>query len=106
MTHENWTPEYQRWRHGGWYVYNTHYGSGGCGCVSNNYPDRKWRIVCDFRPNAHELYTYKTRDEAARAEHELAPNWYRCGNCREMIERDDTFCANCGHRVNSHGDRQ
>ncbi len=40
----------------------------GCGCVSRNYPDRKWRIACDPRPGDH---TYKTRDEAAAAELEL-----------------------------------
>lgn len=72
MAATDWAPEYESWRHGGWYVTNCIYPSGAVGCVSRNYADRKWRIVCDERPNAHELYTYRTRDEAARAERELA----------------------------------
>jgi hypothetical protein len=76
-------PAYSPWRHGGWYVTNVRYPSGGCGCVSSNYADRKWRIVCDPRPDAHELHTYPNRDAAARAEYELvrelvaAPHTYR-----------------------------
>jgi hypothetical protein len=61
-------PEYEPWRHGGWYVYGVRHKNGGTGCVSRNYPDRKWRIVCDSRDGDH---TYKTRDEAARAEYAL-----------------------------------
>ena len=41
---------YSPWRHGGWYVDNIRYPSGAVGCVSRNYRDRKWRIVCDPRP--------------------------------------------------------
>jgi hypothetical protein len=68
---QEWTPVYSRWRHGGWYVSNVRYPSGACGCVSNNYPDKKWRIACDSRRN--ELgepgdYTFASRDAAARAE--------------------------------------
>lgn len=63
---------YERWRHGGWYVLEVRYPSGAVGCVSRNYADRKWRIACDPRPNAYELYTYPNRDAAARAEWELA----------------------------------
>lgn len=66
-----WTPEYSAWRHGGWYVHGTTYANGGTGCVSRNYADRKWRIVCDERENAYERFTYGSRDEAARAEHAL-----------------------------------
>jgi hypothetical protein len=62
--------EYERWRHGGWYVLNVRYPNGACGCVSRNYPDKKWRIVCDRRPEA-EQQTYSSRDTAARAEREL-----------------------------------
>jgi hypothetical protein len=62
--------EYSRWRHGGWYVDNVRYPTGACGCVSRNYPDKRWRIVCDTRPEA-EQQTYSCRDEAARAEREL-----------------------------------
>jgi hypothetical protein len=71
-----WVPEYDRWRHGGWYVTNVRYPSGAVGCVSRNYPDHKWRIVCDRRPGSFpggpSDHTYPTRDAAARAERELA----------------------------------
>lgn len=60
---ENWEPEYDKWRHGGWYVSNISYPSGAIGCVSNNYPDKKWRIVCDPSETP-----FQTRDAAARAE--------------------------------------
>ena len=63
--------DYSSWRHGGWYVHNVRYASGACGCVSRNYADRKWRIVCDPRP-FEEQPTFKNRDEAARAEWVLA----------------------------------
>lgn len=64
-------PQYSPWRHGGWYVSNVIYPSGACGCVSRNYEDKKWRIACDPRP-FEEQPTFKTRDDAARAEFELA----------------------------------
>lgn len=60
--------EYSRWRHGGWYVHNVRYPSGAIGCVSNNYADKKWRIACDSRDPQP---TFRTRDEAARAEWHL-----------------------------------
>ena len=63
---------YSAWRHGGWYVHNVRYPSGAIGCVSRNYADRKWRIACDDRVNAHALYTYPNRDAAALAEWHLA----------------------------------
>lgn len=63
MTSNEWTPSFSRWRHGGWYVDNVRYPSGAVGCVSNNYPDRKWRIVC----SDHDV-TFPSRDAAARAE--------------------------------------
>lgn len=64
---------YSPWRHGGWYVDNVRYPSGAVGCVSRNYADRKWRIVCDDRgyPGGPVDYTYANRDAAARAEREL-----------------------------------
>lgn len=71
MAAAGWIPVYSRWRHGGWYVDNLQYPSGAVGCVSNNYPDHKWRIACDDRPEAHERYTFPTRDAAAYAEYEL-----------------------------------
>jgi hypothetical protein len=61
-------PQYEWWRHGGWLVLGVRHKNGGVGCVSRNYPDRKWRIVCDSRGDEH---TYKNRDEAARAEYAL-----------------------------------
>lgn len=69
-----WVPSYSKWRHGGWYVDNLQYPSGACGCVSNNYPDKKWRIACDDRRT--ELgqpgdFTFLTRDAAAIAEYTL-----------------------------------
>lgn len=73
-TTADWTPIYSRWRHGGWYVHNVHYPSGACGCVSNNYVDKKWRIACDSRRrglNEPGDYTFPSRDAAARAEREL-----------------------------------
>ncbi|WP_241023829.1 hypothetical protein [Burkholderia sp. Ac-20365] len=83
----DWIPQYSRWRHGGWYVNNVRYPSGACGVVSNNYPDRKWRIACDKRRVAIGEagdFTFVSRDAAARAEYELAeeeharvPAWIR-----------------------------
>lgn len=64
----SWAPRFSPWRHGGWYVSNVRYPSGAVGCVSRNYPDGKWRIVCDKREGDH---TYPSRDEAARAEREI-----------------------------------
>ena len=66
---------YSRWRHGGWYISGIRYPSGACGCVRSNYPDKKWRIVCDNRRgdlNAPGDVTFRSRDEAARAEQVLA----------------------------------
>ena len=60
---------YEPWRHGGWYVNEVRYSSGAVGCVSRNYPVRKWRIVCDSRSDDH---TYPNRDAAALAEWHLA----------------------------------
>lgn len=71
-----WQPEYSPWRHGGWYVHNVRYPTGAVGCVSRNYSDRKWRIVCDDRegsyPDGPDDHTYPNRDAAARAEYEMA----------------------------------
>lgn len=62
--------QYSPWRHGGWYVDNVRYPSGACGCVSRNYSDGKWRIVCDPRP-FEERPSFRTRDEAAKAERDM-----------------------------------
>lgn len=58
---------FSRWRHGGWYVHEVRWPNGGCGCISNNYDDRKWRIACDPRP-FEEQPTFRNRTEAALAE--------------------------------------
>lgn len=63
-TDQTWKPKYSRWRHGGWYVDNCVYPSGAVGCVSNNYPDKKWRIVC-----GPQEITFSSRDDAAKAEY-------------------------------------
>jgi hypothetical protein len=63
---------YSRWRHGGWYVDNVRYPSGAVGCVSRNYPDRKWRIVCHPLADRKGEPTFGSRDEAARWEWLLA----------------------------------
>lgn len=59
---------YDHWRHGGWYT-NVQYPSGAWGCVSRNFADRKWRIVCDDRDAD---VTYPNRDAATIAEARLA----------------------------------
>lgn len=73
---DTWTPTFSPWRHGGWYVDNLQHLSGAVGCVSRNFPDKKWRIVCDPRPGSYpggpDDHTYPSRDAAARAEKELA----------------------------------
>ncbi len=79
---DHWQPDYSKWRHGGWYVHNTRYPGGGCGCVSRNYADKKWRIVCDPRPDGHE-HTYKNRDAAARAERALVSGQHAAARNRE-----------------------
>lgn len=58
---------YHWWRHGGWYVVETTWPNGGCGCVSRNFIDKKWRIACDPRTFA-EQPTFRDRDLAARGE--------------------------------------
>jgi len=72
----DWQPDYSPWRHGGWYVHNVRYPTGAVGCVSRNYRDGKWRIVCDERPGSYpggpNDHTYRSRDDAARAEWALA----------------------------------
>jgi len=72
----DWKSGYNPWRHGGWYT-DVVYPSRACGCVSKNYPDKKWKIVCDRRRANNEPgelgdFTYPTRDAAARAEFSLA----------------------------------
>jgi hypothetical protein len=68
MTMEEFNPTFLKWRHGGWYVTNVRYPNGAIGCVSRNYPDGKWRIVCDERKSPP---TFPNRHTAALAEHEL-----------------------------------
>jgi hypothetical protein len=68
------TPIYEKWRHGGWYVTNVRYPSGACGCVSRNFADGKWRIVDEaFRASdISAVRTFPNRDAAAKAEYELS----------------------------------
>ncbi len=65
-------PTFSHWRHGGWYVNNVCYPSGAIGCVSNNYTDKKWRIVC----GPHRL-TFSTRNDAAKAEYAMVSGMTR-----------------------------
>jgi hypothetical protein len=60
----NFVADYQKWRHGGWYNHAATYPNGATGCVSNNYPDKRWRIQCW---NLEQL-AFSTRDDAAKAE--------------------------------------
>lgn len=73
---ENWNPMFSKWRHGGWYAHAVRYPQGSIGCVSNNYPDKAWRVVCDDRRTGAlgeaGDFTYPTRIAAARAEYALA----------------------------------
>lgn len=65
---------FSSWRHGGWYV-NVRYPTGASGCVSKNYDDGKWRIVCDDRRdelNEAGDFTFPTREAAAHGEFQLA----------------------------------
>lgn len=66
---------YSKWRHGGWYVHEVRYPSGAIGCVYKG-TDGRWRIACDPRPGGRD-YTYRTRDDAARAEQLLADSLRR-----------------------------
>lgn len=77
---------YTPWRHGGWYVHDVRYPSGAVGCVSRNYHDRKWRIACDPR-GFENGPTFKNRDEAARAEWELAQTEFRSLSNEEIDQR-------------------
>jgi rubrerythrin len=95
-TMTTWIPEYRAWRHGGWYVDNVRYPSGAVGCVSRNFPDKQWRIICDKREGDH---TYRTRDEAAHAERAIALALYVCDECQTPYERNDNFCPSCGHAL-------
>jgi hypothetical protein len=74
MLRDDWQPSYSSWRHGGWYVHGITYPNGGCGCVSNNYADKKWRIVCEGGKYAtlEEFPSYPTREAAAFAERQIA----------------------------------
>jgi hypothetical protein len=81
MSAPDWMPVYEPWRHGGWYVGTVVYPSGAVGCVSRNYEDHKWRIVCDERTDSTGLpiHTFPNRDAAARAERSLALAEYEEG---------------------------
>lgn len=110
MNQPDWQPEFSSWRHGGWYVGNLCYPSGAVGCVSRNYDDKKWRIVCDPRP-FDEQPTFPNRIAAAFGERELI-NSLIANEANEANEASDTAagddelsrladtlspCAVCGH---------
>jgi hypothetical protein len=61
-------PSFTRRRRGGWYVHGVVHPDGAVGCVSDQHPDGRWRIVSDSRDGDH---SYESRDEAARAEYAL-----------------------------------
>lgn len=84
VTDPNAPLDYSPWRHGGWYVGAVRYPSGACGCVSRNYPDKKWRIACDERP-FETAPTFPNRDAAARAEQALALAQYTPENIAEAM---------------------
>lgn len=78
---------YERWRHGGWYVNDVRYPSGAVGCVSRNYLDRKWRIVCDVRTSTFaKQQTYPTRKAAADAEVLIAEKEWTTEKCHECVK--------------------
>lgn len=80
ITDPNSVLSYEKWRHGGWTVTGVRYPSGACGCVSSNYKDGKWRIVCDDRRVAlgeDGDFTFPTREKAARAEQALTLDAWR-----------------------------
>lgn len=76
----HWKPLFDLWRHGGWYVVNMRYPSGAVGCVSRQYEDRKWRVVCEVGRDllgALVGRTFTSRDAAARAEWTIAmQEWF------------------------------
>lgn len=61
MLADTWKPEYERWRHGGWYVSNVHYPAGFVACTYKNVVG-DWVLVED-----HTNTPFPSRDAAARA---------------------------------------
>jgi hypothetical protein len=86
---EAFIPDYSPWRHGGWYVNNIRYPSGAIGCVSNNYPDKKWRVVC----GGFEHLTFSTRRDAANAEHLLVEGMEAAATKLSPIVNPTLQCA-------------
>ncbi|WP_321820871.1 MULTISPECIES: hypothetical protein [unclassified Burkholderia] len=72
----DWQPSFSRYRDEGWYVHGVRYPGGAIGCVSNKFPDGRWRILCDHRRGVDlddaQDFTYPSREAAARAEYALA----------------------------------
>lgn len=66
-----WEPRYSNWRHGGSYVDNIVYPSGAVGCIASSRHTRSGRFEIACSPAEHDE-KYRTRDEAARAEAEIA----------------------------------
>jgi hypothetical protein len=57
-------PQFEQWRHGGWYVTNIRRASGAVGCVAK-IADGKWAIACG---EEFGDLTFSTRSDAAKAE--------------------------------------
>lgn len=81
-----WESSYDAWRHGGWYT-DARYPSGACGCVSNNYTDKKWRIAC----GPYFGLTFSTRRDAANAER--AMTLAMCRAAQQQAEIVDALSA-------------
>ena len=69
MNNREWKPQYETWRHGGWYVTNVHYPEGFTACVmrsDGSNPD----LPAGFYLAENKTRTrFATRDAAARATH-------------------------------------
>lgn len=89
---------YEPWRHGGWYVPGVRYPSGAIGSVSRNHKDRRWRIACDPR-GFDAAPTFESRDEAARAEWELAQAQFRALTADDIEARIAEQQAKFGSRA-------
>jgi hypothetical protein len=74
----DWEPEYGRW-HGDWAILNLVYPTGGCGNVSREYADGRWRITAEAEagPVLHGVRSFRRRELAARAERETVLELYR-----------------------------
>ena len=89
MSNRTWIAACSRWRHGGWYVHNTRYPNGGCGCVSNNYDDKRWRVVCDSRP-LEKIPIFSSREDAANGERYFVEHQAMLESLRMFLQLNPT----------------